>query len=45
MKAYSTDLRQKAIDAHNNEEGSQRKLANEKRVSLSFVHSLLRRFR
>ncbi|MEH2286349.1 helix-turn-helix domain-containing protein [Nostoc sp.] len=44
MKAYSTDLRQKIIDAHNNQEGSQRQLAKRFRVSLSFVQSLLRRF-
>ena len=45
MKAYSTDLRQKVIDAHNNKEGSQRQLAKRFSVSLSFVQSLLRRFR
>jgi putative transposase len=45
MKAYSIDLRQKIIDAHNNEEGSQRQLAKRFSVSLSFVQSLLRRFR
>ena len=44
MKAYSTDLRQKVIDAHKNEEGSQRQLAKRFSVSLSFVQSLLRRF-
>ncbi|MBE9033617.1 transposase [aff. Roholtiella sp. LEGE 12411] len=45
MKAYSTDLRQKVMDAHNNKEGSQRQLAKRFSVSLSFVQSLLRRFR
>jgi transposase len=45
MKAYSTDLRQKIIDAYNNKEGSQRQLAKQFSVSLSFVQSLLRRFR
>ncbi len=45
MKAYSTDLRQKVVDAHNNEEGSQRQLAKRFSVSLSFVQSLLKRFR
>ncbi|MGF1979772.1 MAG: helix-turn-helix domain-containing protein [Nostoc sp. CmiSLP01] len=45
MKAYSTDLRQKIIDAYNNKEGSQRQLAKRFSVSLSFVQSLLRRFR
>ncbi len=44
MKAYSTDLRQKVIDAHKNEQGSQRQLAKRFSVSLSFVQSLLRRF-
>lgn len=44
MKADSTDLRQKVIDAHKNEEGSQRQLAKRFSVSLSFVQSLLRRF-
>lgn len=45
MKAYSTDLRQKVIDAYNNKEGSQRQLAERFSVSLSFVQSLLKRFR
>ncbi len=45
MKAYSSDLRQKVIDAHNNQEGSQRKLATRFSVSLSFVQSLLKRYR
>jgi putative transposase len=45
MKAYSSDLRQKVIDAYNNREGSQRQLAKRFSVSLSFVQSLLERYR
>ena len=45
MKAYSVDLRQKVIDAHKQQEGSQRQLANRFRVSLSFVQNLLKRYR
>lgn len=45
MKAYSTDLRQKVMNAYNNAEGSQRELAKRFSVSLSFVQSLLRRYR
>jgi transposase len=45
MKPYSCDLRQKVINAHNNKEGSQRQLAKRFSVSLSFVQSLLRRYR
>ncbi|WP_199350185.1 helix-turn-helix domain-containing protein [Nostoc flagelliforme] len=45
MKPYSYDLRQKVINAHNNKEGSQRELAKRFSVSLSFVQSLLRRYR
>ncbi|AUB43187.1 MULTISPECIES: helix-turn-helix domain-containing protein [Nostoc] len=45
MKPYSSDLRQKVINAHNNQEGSQRQLAKRFSVSLSFVQSLLRRYR
>ena len=44
MKAYSSDLRQKVMDAYNNLEGSQRELAKRFSVSLSFVQSLLRRY-
>lgn len=44
MKAYSTDLRQKVIDAYKNRECSQRELAKRFSVSLSFVQSLLRRY-
>lgn len=45
MKAYSTDLRQKVVEAYNNQEGSQRQLAKRFRVSISFVQSLLQRYR
>jgi transposase len=45
MKAYSVDLRQKVIDAHNQQQGSQRQLAKRFRVSLSFVQNLLKRFK
>lgn len=45
MKAYSVDLRQKIIDAHNQKEGSQRQLAKRFRVSLSFIENLLKRYR
>ena len=45
MKPYSCDLRQKVMNAHNNKEGSQRQLAKRFSVSLSFVKSLLRRYR
>ena len=45
MKAYSIDLRQKIIDAHSQQEGSQRQLAKRFRVSLSFVQNLLKRYR
>lgn len=45
MKAYSIDLRQKIIEAHNQKEGSQRQLAKRFRVSLSFIENLLKRYR
>jgi putative transposase len=45
MKAYSTDLRQKVIDAYNNQEGSQRNLAKRFSVSLRFIQKLLKRYR
>ena len=45
MKAYSVDLRQKVIDAYNQQEGSQRKLAKRFRVSLRFIENLLKRYR
>ncbi len=45
MKAYSIDLRQKIVDAYNNQEGSYRQLAQRFRVSLSFVKRLLKRYK
>ncbi len=45
MKAYSVDLRQKIIDAHNQQEGSQRQLAKRFRVSFTFIENLLKRYR
>ena len=45
MKAYSVDLRQQIIDAHNQQEGSQRQLAKRFRVSLTFIENLLKRYR
>lgn len=45
MKAYSIDLRQKVINAYNNQEGSQRKLATRFSVSLTFIQKLLKRYR
>ncbi len=44
MKAYSIDIRQKVIDAYNNQEGSLRQLAKRFSVSLSFVQRLLKRY-
>ena len=41
--AYSSDLRQRVIDAYKAQEGSQRKLAKRFLVSLSFVQRLIRR--
>lgn len=45
MRAYSLDLRQKIIEAYNNQESSQRQLAKRFKVSLSFVQKLLKRYR
>ena len=45
MRAYSVDLRQKIIDAHKQQEGSQRQLAKRFRVSLTFIENLLKRYR
>ncbi|MBW4586415.1 hypothetical protein G7B40_035780 [Aetokthonos hydrillicola Thurmond2011] len=36
MKPYSTDLRQKLIDAYNNGEGSQRQLAKREACEFNF---------
>ncbi|HEY9845359.1 MAG TPA: hypothetical protein V6D03_04100 [Candidatus Caenarcaniphilales bacterium] len=43
--AYSTDLRCRVIEAWQNQEGSQRQLAQRFKVSLSFVRNLLRHYR
>ena len=45
MKAYSTDLRQKIIDAYKNGEGSLRDIAKRFSVSLSCVWSLWARYK
>lgn len=45
MKAYSTDLRQKIIEAHRRGHGSQRAIAEFFGVSVSFVEKLLQRYR
>ncbi len=45
MKAYSVDLRQKIIDAYNQGNISQRKLAKQFNVALSFVQKLLKQYR
>ena len=45
MKSYSIDLRQKIIEAYQNQEGSQRQLAKRFKVSLSFIQILLKRYR
>ena len=45
MKSYSIDLRQKIIEAYQNQEGSQRQLAKRFKVSLSFIQILLKRSR
>ena len=43
--AYSRDLRHRVIEAWHNQEGTQRKLAERFKVSLSFVRKLLRHYR
>ena len=45
MKAYSIDLRQKVVDAYACGDISQRKLAKNFGVTLSFVQNLLKRHR
>lgn len=45
MKAYSLDLRQKIIDTYLEGKISQRQLANQFRVALSFVEKLLKQYR
>ena len=44
MKAYSLDLRQRIINAHNNRENSVRQLASRFQVSANFVQKLIRRY-
>jgi transposase len=41
---YSTDLRQRVIDAYKAKQGSLRQLADRFQVSLSFVQRLIRRY-
>lgn len=45
MKAYSIDLRQKIVEAYAQGEISQRQLAKQFRVALSFVLKLLKQYR
>lgn len=45
MKAYSSDLRQKIVDRYKEGNISQRELARQFRVALSFVERLLKRYR
>ncbi|HEY9846373.1 MAG TPA: transposase [Candidatus Caenarcaniphilales bacterium] len=45
MKAYSLDLRQKIVDAYAEDNISQRQLAKQFRVTLSFVEKLLKQQR
>jgi transposase len=45
MKPYSLDLRQKIVDAYAEGTISQRQLARQFRVALSFVETLLKRYR
>ena len=45
MKAYSLDLRQKILDTYLEGKTSQRQLAKQFRVALSFIEKLLRQYR
>lgn len=45
MKAYSLDLRQKIVDAYREGNISQRQLAKQFRVALSFIEKLLKQHR
>jgi len=45
MKAYSLDLRQKIIDIYQSEQISQGQLAKRFGVSVSFIQTLLKRYR
>ncbi|MBH8564002.1 transposase [Nostoc sp. CENA67] len=42
---YSTDLRQRVINAYESKQGSQRQLAERFQVSVSFIKRLIRRYR
>lgn len=45
MKAYSVDLRQKIIDSYHTKPISQRRVAEQFSVALSFVQKLLKQYR
>ena len=45
MKAYSSDLRQKIVERYEEGNISQRELARQFRVAVSFVQTLLKRYR
>lgn len=45
MKAYSLDLRQKIVEAYEKGNRSQRQLARDFGVALSFIQKLLKRYR
>lgn len=45
MKPYSLDLRQKIVDRYEEGDISQRELARQFRVAVSFVETLLKRYR
>ena len=45
MKAYSLDLRQKIVDTYAEGKTSQRQLALQFRVALSFIEKLLKQYR
>lgn len=45
MKSYSSDLRQKIVDRYQEGNISQRELARQFRVAVSFVETLLKRYR
>lgn len=45
MKAYSLDIRQKIVEAYENQEGSVRDCAQRFKVSRSFVQKLLKQYK
>lgn len=45
MRPYSPDLRQKIVDAYLRGDRSQRQLAKDFGVALSFIHKLIKRYR